>query len=114
MPNAASGRKLKALLSALGEVERERFWTATGIDVDGWAFDKPKLESFKGSLADYRRFQRENSVLSSPGATTGAKPEAVCASCGFSDETGTYVIVPKCIALCVQCTENLIQEVERG
>jgi hypothetical protein len=113
MPDAASGRRLKALLSALGDVERERFWTATGIDVGGWSFDKPKLESFKGSLADYRRFQQENSALPSE-AAAGPKPDAVCASCGFSDETGTYVIVPKCLALCVQCTEDLIQEVERG
>jgi len=111
MPGFPRSTKFTSLLNALGEVERERFWHATGIDVNGRTVDKEKFNSFKNGLADYQAFLSRSGGIKPVVVETA--PKTVCESCGLSDENEIYVIVPKCIRFCVRCTEELIRDVER-
>jgi hypothetical protein len=100
------------LLDAFNEVERERFWDATGIDVNDKKVDREKFGYFKNSLVSYQDFLRKSAgTLNQP--PVEAKRQVVCESCGLPDENEIYMSVPKCVRFCVRCTEELIQDVER-
>ena len=111
MPAFPSSKRFTSLLEALGDVERERLWVATGIDVDGKGLDEEKFKYFKKALADYREFVKsaENTPTQN---SVEPRRELACEACGLADENETYFIVPKCVRFCMRCTEQLVEEIE--
>ena len=112
MADASRATSLIQLLRRLGEVERERFWESTGVDVEHWNIDKTRFAAFEKSIDEYCKALAD--ALNSAGATDGSQqtPHFRCDSCGATQfESAYYVNVPKCVTLCAECTNVLVERV---
>lgn len=115
---SASGRypqdaKFRKLFATFDTAQRRRFWDATGIDIKKQSLNQERFGTLKRSLAEYQEFLKKSANLSS-GKTIQAGSESLCEACGRADQSEIYFTVPKCIRFCMQCTKDLIREVESG
>jgi hypothetical protein len=106
---------LTELLGRLGDVERWRFRESTGIDIEHWKIDKARFSAFETSLDDYRKALVEAVELAGAVAGSQQAPQFRCDCCGATELESDYSVnVPKCVTLCAECTNVLVEHVHNG
>jgi hypothetical protein len=115
MADTARTDKLRRLLNRLSDIEKERLWDSTGIDVDRWQTDEAKFADFEKHVADYRKMLSGSTQAHAGNVQTEQMPNFNCDSCGAKQmDAPYYVTIPRCTTLCAECTNVLLEQARNG